>query len=118
MPNTLEWELSDVLDALEANGAHHISSLDAPTGEEDFTLVDTLGSEDERLETVDELVSIAHAMQSLPKRQREVLRLRFESDLTQSEIAERMGVSQMQISRMLRAILVQLQDLTVGTNGS
>jgi RNA polymerase sigma-B factor len=117
----LEWELPDVLDALEANGAHHAASLDAPCagdgapcagdGEDDGALVDTLGGEDRRFETVDELTSIAAAMRYRNDRQREVVRLRFDKDLTQSEIADLVGVSQMQISRMLRSTLTQLREL-------
>lgn len=110
----LEWELSEVLDALEANGAHHAGSLDAPCGgdsEDDVSLVDMLGSEDDRFEIIDELTSITGAMRHLDDRQREIIRLRFEEDLTQSQIAELMGVSQMHISRVLRAALAQLRNL-------
>jgi RNA polymerase sigma-B factor len=110
----LELSLEDVLEALETAGAHHTASLDSPRddGEEETgTLADAFGEIDERFELVDARVTIAAAAQHLGARERHVLVLRFVEDLTQSQIASMIGVSQMQVSRILRRALEQLREL-------
>jgi RNA polymerase sigma-B factor len=110
----LELSLEDVLEALETAGAHHTASLDSPRddGEEETgTLADAFGEVDERFELVDARVTIAAAAQHLGARERHVLVLRFVEDLTQSQIASMIGVSQMQVSRILRRALEQLREL-------
>jgi RNA polymerase sigma-B factor len=111
----LELSLEDVLDALEAAAAHHSASLDAPRedGEEESgTLVDAFGQDDPHYELVDDIVTISAAAQQLSARERRVLRLRFVKDLTQTQIAADIGVSQMQVSRILRRALSNLRELT------
>lgn len=111
----LEWSVEDVLDAIETSAAHHSASLDAPRedGEEESgSLVDVLGSVDGRFDLVDETVTISAAARQLTTRERKVLALRFVHDLTQTQIAEQIGVSQMQVSRILRRALSQLRELT------
>ena len=111
----LELELGDVLDALETARAHHAASLDAPhdDGEgESGSVVDSFGHEDPALLLADERVTVGEAARRLSAREREVLRLRFVDDLTQTQIAERVGVSQMQISRILRRAIARLGELT------
>jgi RNA polymerase sigma-B factor len=109
----LDLPLEDVLDALEAARAHHASSLDAPhdDGEgETGSLVDAFGCDDERLLATDERLTVSAAARLLPRREREVLCLRFVEDMTQSEISARIGVSQMQVSRILRRSLARLRE--------
>jgi RNA polymerase sigma-B factor len=111
----LELSIEEVLEALETAGAHHTASLDSPRedGDEDSgTLADAFGQIDERFELVDAKVTIAAAAKHLGARERRVLLLRFVEDLTQSQIAEMIGVSQMQVSRILRRALEQLRELT------
>lgn len=72
----------------------------------------THGAEDPGYELVDELATIGPAFAALPTREREVLRLRFGADLTQSEIAAELGVSQMQISRLIRRALNTMAELS------
>lgn len=111
----LELSQEEVLDGLQTAEAYGAVSLDAPlAGEEDeeSTRLDAIGKEDERLGLVDEHATVFAAARHLPARQREILFLRFGEDLTQSEIAERVGVSQMQVSRLLRRSLQRLRDLT------
>ena len=113
----LELDIEDVLDALEAAAAHHSTSLDAPRedGEDAAaTLADTLGSEDDRFELIDLGATIGAAARHLSERERQVLGLRFIEDRTQSEIAEEIGVSQMQVSRILRQSVARLGELVVG----
>jgi RNA polymerase sigma-B factor len=117
----LEWNVSEALDALEAAAAHHASSLDAPTrgqDEEDGLLVETLGAPDERLDLVEARVSVEAVAHDLSERDRQVLRLRFIGDLTQSQIGAEIGVSQMQVSRILRSALARLHELTDGSERS
>jgi RNA polymerase sigma-B factor len=111
----LELSLEEVLDALETAGAHHSASLDAPRDDVDGeagTLADSFGEEDERFELVDASVTIAAAASELSARERRVLVLRFVDDLTQTQIADEIGVSQMQVSRILRRALGRLRELT------
>ena len=110
----LEIEIDDVLDALETARAHHASSLDAPhdDGEgESGSVVDSCGSEDPALRRADDRVTVGEAARLLSDREREVPRLRFVEDLTQTQIAGRVGVSQMQISRILRRAVARLGEL-------
>ena len=107
----LELSIQEVLDALETAGAHHAASLDAPHTDEDggsATLGSLFGSEDERYRLVEDGLTITAAARQLPMHERRVLQLRFLEDLTQTQIAERIGVSQMQVSRILRRALSRL----------
>lgn len=111
----MELSVDDVLDALETASAHFSESLDAPREDSDgdpSTLGDMLGEADQRFEFVEDRATIACAMDGLSARERYVLALRFEQDLTQSEIGERLGISQMQVSRILRRSLSQLRNLS------
>ncbi|MGA2009691.1 MAG: SigB/SigF/SigG family RNA polymerase sigma factor [Solirubrobacteraceae bacterium] len=109
----LELDVEDVLDALETARAHHASSLDAPydDGEgESGTVVDSFGTEDRDLGLVVDRVTVGEATRRLSPRDREVLALRFVEDMTQTQIADRIGVSQMQVSRILRRALGSLSE--------
>jgi RNA polymerase sigma-B factor len=112
----LELSMEDVLDALETAAAHHSTSLDAPREDrssgESGALVDVFGEEDSRYELVDEAVTISVAARQLSARERRVLALRFAGDQTQTQIAKEIGVSQMQVSRILRRALNRLRELT------
>ncbi len=111
----LEIPVEDVLDALETAAAHHSASLDAPRedGDEDSgTLVDVFGQEDQRYELIDQTVTVSVAARALSARERKVLALRFVHDMTQTQIAQEIGVSQMQVSRILRRALSRLRELT------
>jgi RNA polymerase sigma-B factor len=111
----LELSIEDVLDALETSRAHHASSLDAPydDGEgESGAVVDSFGGDDPGLRLVEERLTLGTAAQRLSPREREVLLLRFVQDMTQTQIAERIGVSQMQVSRILRRAVARLAELT------
>jgi RNA polymerase sigma-B factor len=111
----LELDVEDVLDALTAIQAYETLALDEPrTGADDDArdpFIETLGCEDERYELVLLNAAVAGAMVSIPARERLILRLRFFEDLTQTEIARRVGISQMQVSRLLRRSLTRLRLL-------
>jgi len=111
----LEVTQEEVLDGLQTAEAYGAVSLDAPLSTEDdeeSSRLDAIGQEDQRLGLVDDHATIFAAARHLPTREREILYLRFGEDLTQSEIAERVGVSQMQVSRLLRRSLHRLRELT------
>jgi len=111
----LDWSLEQVLEALEAGSAHSTLSLDAPRPGDDGereTLGDSLGNEDGRFDLIDAGATIASVLKHLTPRDRRVLELRFGEDLTQSQIADEIGCSQMQVSRILRASLEKLRSLT------
>jgi len=115
----LEFDTEDVLDTLQALQAYETLSLDAPppsAEDEAMTYGDALGHDDERYELIELDATVTAALAHLPARERLILRMRFVEDLTQSEIAAHVGVSQMQVSRLLRRSLDQLRALTdVGT---
>ena len=110
----LELSEEEVLDGLQTAEAYGTISLDAPVGDDNGTpsRLEAIGDEDERLERVHRQTMIFAAAKCLPERERRILFLRFGEDLTQSEIADRIGVSQMQVSRLLRRSLQRLRDLT------
>jgi len=115
----LEMSQEEVLDGLQTAEAYGAVSLDAPVGEDDeeTSRLEAIGADDQRLELVDDHATIFAAARHLPTREREILYLRFGEDLTQSEIAERVGVSQMQVSRLLRRSLARLRELTEERTG-
>jgi RNA polymerase sigma-B factor len=107
--------VEDVLEAMEAATAYEATSLDAPRpgGEEgEWTYLDTLASEDQGFELVDISETLRGTLSALPVRERLIIRLRFEQDLTQAEIADRIGVSQMHVSRLLRRSLDRLSAVS------
>jgi RNA polymerase sigma-B factor len=112
----LEIATEEVLDGLRALAGYGTLSLDAPRrgGEEDESgsYAESVGEEDRRFELIELGLSVGSALEQITPREREILRLRFVEDLTQTQIAERIGVSQMQVSRLLRRCLDQLRELT------
>jgi RNA polymerase sigma-B factor len=115
----LELDAEEVSDALTATQAYETLSLDAPrSGAEDDPVMaygDAVGAEDERYELVELDATVTAVLKCVPARDRAILRMRFVEDLTQTEIAERVGISQMQVSRLLRRSLDQLRALTGAT---
>lgn len=99
----------DVLEALEAGQSYRTSSLDAPD-REGQTMAESLGNEDDGFVSVENHSALSQAMQQLSPRDRRIVQLRFVDGLTQSEIAARLGVSQMQISRLLAASVRRLRS--------
>jgi RNA polymerase sigma-B factor len=101
----------ELVDAFEANHARSSDSLARPvtTQEGDVsTLGERLGDEDPGFEVVEARATLVHLLAALPERDQLVLRLRFRDDLTQTEIARRIGCSQMHVSRIQRAALARL----------
>jgi RNA polymerase sigma-B factor len=101
----------EVLEAMEAGQAYRFTSLDAPVGGEDSggSLATSIGEEDESMVDVEHRVALSPLIAKLPARQQKILHLRFFEGLTQSEIASRLGISQMHVSRLLARSLAQLR---------
>lgn len=100
----------EVLEAMEAGQAYRFTSLDAPApGEDTASLASQLGEEDEQLIDVEHRAALSPLIEKLPPRQQRILHLRFFEGLTQSEIAGRLGISQMHVSRLLARSLAQLR---------
>ena len=113
----LEASPEEILEALDAAQAYSAASLDAPTGEGAWTPAETLGEPDDSIELMEEWAAVAPAVKELPPRERRVLYLRFFRGLTQSEIAEEIGVSQMHVSRILAQTLERLRgELAIGSD--
>jgi RNA polymerase sigma-B factor len=109
----LEVDCELILEAIQATRAAFPVSLDRPRTDRDEDcepLVNTIGAEDERFELIEKDASIAVALRELSIRDRRILYLRFVGELTQQEIARDAGLSQMQISRILRALLARIHD--------
>jgi RNA polymerase sigma-B factor len=102
-------ELADVREALDCAGCFAPTSLDARVG--DSTVGDLFGDEERGLAAVEARVVLAPLVRSLSERDRQILRLRFVNGLTQREIAADIGVTQMQVSRLLKRIY---RDVRVG----
>ncbi|WP_051342916.1 SigB/SigF/SigG family RNA polymerase sigma factor [Pseudonocardia spinosispora] len=103
---------NEVLEGLEAAQAYRSSSLDEmlSTDESGTTLGDLLGEADAELERVDYQQALQPLLAELPDRERSILMLRFFGNMTQTQIADRVGVSQMHVSRLLSQTLVRLRD--------
>jgi RNA polymerase sigma-B factor len=116
--SVLGIDTEQVLEAMEAASAYDAVSLDsyrfgdAGDGE---TYAESIGVEDERFDLVEYEATIAPALSALPERDRMVLYLRFAKDMTQAEIAERVGVSQMHVSRLIRRSLDRLRAVAEHT---
>ena len=113
--DTIDVQPDEVLEAMQASSAYRATSLETPRAggddEPGDTLGDTVGMTDDGFARAEQRAVLDALMRSLTPREREVVRLRFEEDLTQAAIGERIGVSQMQVSRVLRQALSRLRTL-------
>ena len=109
----LDVDLDQVLDALAANGCFTPTSLDAPAPEGDDGLADRLGDLDPAFADVEARVTLHAVLRGLTPRERRILELRFFGDCTQAEIGADIGVTQMQVSRLLNRILERLRERLV-----
>jgi RNA polymerase sigma-B factor len=103
----------EVLEGLESANAYSTLSLDAGdsgSGDEPMPVSETLGVEDEALEGVEYRESLKPMLEQLPPREKKILMLRFFKNMTQSEIANEIGISQMHVSRLLARTLAQLRE--------
>ena len=106
----------EVLDALEAGAAYRATSLDARrTGDDDTSpLAERLSTGEAPSRPVEMRVLVDQLLAALPPREAAIMRLRFYEDMTQSEIAEQLGISQMHVSRLMRRCLEELREILEG----
>jgi RNA polymerase sigma-B factor len=111
----MELSVEQVLEAMQALRSYGSVSLDAPRAndshDEDSSYAETIGEEDRRFDLVELGASLSPALAMLEPDQRELLRMRYIEEMTQSQIAQRIGVSQMQVSRLLQRCLAELREL-------
>jgi RNA polymerase sigma-B factor len=108
----LEFDIDEVLDAMAAMEAYETWSLDTPRAGDDGTggsFAESLGDDDERFELIECDATLCAALAEMSPDERRILGMRFVEDLTQREIAGRMGMSQMHVSRLLRRLLDRLR---------
>lgn len=107
--------VDDVLESLSADGCFAPSSLDAPAADSDSgSLAERLGCEDDEYGRCEARMMLAEAVRGLGERDRTIVRLRFFEGWTQQQIGEEVGVSQMQVSRLLTRILTDLRASITG----
>jgi RNA polymerase sigma-B factor len=110
----LDVSREEIVECLVAGDAYQLESLDAPVGSDDSgnarSVADKVGSVDPHIDHITDREAVRSLVSSLPPREREVLYMRFFESMTQSQIAERIGVSQMQVSRILASTLQSLRD--------
>ncbi|MDQ4085780.1 MAG: SigB/SigF/SigG family RNA polymerase sigma factor [Actinomycetota bacterium] len=99
----------EVIEALACDGFFHLVPLDAPGAGASPTMADQVGGCDRHLEWVETHETLRPALEDLSERERLMLRLRFDDGCTQNEIATRLGISQMQVSRLLKAVYLRLR---------
>jgi RNA polymerase sigma-B factor len=109
--------VDEVLEAMEAAHAYSTSSLEAPIDAEGVTMGETLGELDPAMEISEDWMSIEPRIRALPPREQRILLLRFFKGMTQAEIAEEIGISQMHVSRLLSRTLRILRTQAGGEPG-
>jgi RNA polymerase sigma-B factor len=101
----------EVVEGLVAGSSYNTLSIDSGGGDEKASaIVDTLGDLDLSLVQIENREALRPLLAALPERERTVLMLRFSESLTQTQIAERVGISQMHVSRLLAKSLARLRD--------
>jgi RNA polymerase sigma-B factor len=107
----LEMDRDEVVEGLIAGSSYNTLSIDSGGSEEDApAIVDSLGETDLNLEQIENREALRPLIAALPERERTVLMLRFFGSLTQTQIAERVGISQMHVSRLLARSLARLRE--------
>ncbi|MGN6276286.1 MAG: SigB/SigF/SigG family RNA polymerase sigma factor [Solirubrobacterales bacterium] len=109
----LEIETTDVLEAMEAVENRRTLSIDRPPridSDEEADNAEWLGAEDDGYGLVEDRMALADALPDLEERELLILRLRFAAEMTQAEIAEQIGCSQMHVSRILRRVLARIRE--------
>ncbi|MBF6226622.1 RNA polymerase sigma factor SigF [Nocardia abscessus] len=108
----LDVDPDEVTQAVIAGNAYQPSSIDAATlgRDTDASLLDTLGEEESQFDRVEEYVAIRPLLAGLPERERRILTMRFFESMTQTQIAQQMGISQMHVSRILAKTLARLRE--------
>ncbi|GGK39254.1 SigB/SigF/SigG family RNA polymerase sigma factor [Nocardia camponoti] len=110
----LEVDPDEVTQAVIAGNAYQPTSIDAASvgRDSDASLLDTLGEEEAQFDRVEEYIAVRPLLEGLPERERRILTMRFFESMTQTQIANQLGISQMHVSRILAKTLARLRDLS------
>jgi len=110
----LDVEVDEVIEAISVARLYNPVSLSAPAGpDSDLGIADPIGDDDPGIEAVDNRESVKPLLAGLPERERRILTMRFFKEMTQSQIAAELGISQMHVSRLLSATLSKLRGQLV-----
>jgi RNA polymerase sigma-B factor len=108
----LDTDAERILEARRLRTAHRPASLDVPLADDgDLTLVETLATDEDGFERAEDAADLDQLLAALSDRERTILHLRFREDLTQREIARRVGLSQMHVSRLINSSIAELSRL-------
>ncbi|MBM0127455.1 RNA polymerase sigma factor SigF [Pimelobacter simplex] len=114
LADAIGCSVEEIVEGLESSNAYSTLSLDATDDDSDGgsgqSMLDAMGVDDEALEHVEIRESVKPLLENLPPREKKILLLRFFKNMTQSQIAEEIGVSQMHVSRLLSRTLAQLRE--------
>lgn len=110
LANHLSISVEEVREGLEAGQSYRAASLDESVGDELPALSERLGEQDPGMELVEQRAALQQVLAGVPERERRILMMRFFQDMTQSQIAERVGLSQMHVSRLLARTLERLRQ--------
>ena len=110
LADALDVSTDDVLEALEARHAYAADSIDGDPDEEGSALSGRIGEFDPAFDAIEEREALRPLLQALPPRDQRIIALRFGQNMSQSRIAEELGISQMQVSRLLARALAELRD--------
>jgi RNA polymerase sigma-B factor len=107
-----DTDTETILEARQLRTAHRAASLDVPLADDsDLALVETIATDDDGYQHVENTADLDRLLAALPEREQTILRLRFQEDMTQREISQRVGVSQMHVSRLISDSIAQLSEL-------
>lgn len=110
--------VDEVLQAMESASAYSSVPLEGGTDDDETTsVIDQLGSEDEELSATEDRMLLDNVIREFSSRERDIIRMRFEDGLTQAQIAKELGISQVQVSRLLRRTLARIQE-KIGVQGA
>lgn len=105
----LDTDVSEIIEALHARDDQHPGSLDVERRGDERMVIDTIGGVDHAYATIENREAIRPLIEALPSRERTILTMRFFGDMTQSQIAQQLGISQMHVSRLLAQTLARLR---------
>jgi RNA polymerase sigma-B factor len=107
-----DTDTESILEARQLKTAHRAGSLDVPLADDrDLTLIETIATDDDGYQHVEDTADLDRLLAVLPDRERTILRLRFQEDMTQREISQRVGLSQMHVSRLISSSIAELSQL-------
>lgn len=110
LSSALNWSMQQTIDTLMSRDAQHTASFDDKQGDDDLSLMDTLGQHDPALATFEQNEDLKNVLAQLDVHEQKLLKLRFFDNLSQRAVAQQLGMTQMQVSRAERRLLSTLKE--------